>query len=411
MRRSVTETDTDATVSRIGMEKKKLLFVINSLGCGGAEKSLISLLNLIDYSRYDVYLQMFREEGMFRPLLPAQVNVLPPLPYIAFCNHQSGFSLRYAVRRAYVSVGMRMEKRFRGNRYHDAQKYWKFASGAFKTAAKTYDAAVAWGQGNPTHYVASKVVSRKKIAVINADYRAVGHNPDFDRTYYGRYDAIAAVSERLRDSVEKVFPEYRDRIVVLWDIRNQALIEKMADMPVADACRPESGFVLTTVGRMVALKGYDLAVGAAAVLKSHGRQFRWYFVGGGPELERIRRDIHEKGLDGTVIPVGARDNPYPFMRIADIYVQTSRNEGFCLTLAEARILRVPSVSTDFDVVYGQLRDGENGLIVGMTPEAIAAGIERLADDADLYRSVKEALSREHVGNEEEINTFYGLIDG
>lgn len=389
-------------------EKKKVLFVIMSLDCGGAEKSLVSLLSLFDFDKYDVSLQMFRDSGMFRSLLPDKVKVLPPFEYAEFCR-KGGFRPRYMIRRAYVAAGIRWNKLTHKNKYHSAQVYWKYAGGAYPAAADPYDVAIAWGQGNPTHYVASKVHAGVKLAIINIDYRAAGYNPDFDRPYYQAIDHIAGVSGRLYDSLVNVFPDMKEKLIVLWDIRNQSLIERMADLPESDFVRAEDGFTLTTVGRMTRQKGYDIAVGAAAILKRHGRRFRWYLVGDGTEHPAIREQIEREGLADCVIDVGARPNPYPFVKGADIYVQTSRFEGFCLTLAEARILGVPPVSTCFDVVYDQLRSGENGLIADMTPEAVAAGIERLMDDPALYASVRDTLRREHIGNEDEILKLYRLM--
>jgi glycosyltransferase involved in cell wall biosynthesis len=97
------------------------------------------------------------------------------------------------------------------------------------------------------------------------------------------------------------------------------------------------------------------------------------------------------------------------MKAADIYVQTSRFEGYCLTLAEARILNVPCVTTAFDVVYDQMIDGENGLVVDMNAPAVAGGIERLMNDADLYAHIKDYQMREKKGNIEEIQKFYRLV--
>ena len=57
--------------------KKKILFVINSLNCGGAEKALISLLETMDYSKFDVDLLLFKQEGIFMSKIPVQVNLLP----------------------------------------------------------------------------------------------------------------------------------------------------------------------------------------------------------------------------------------------------------------------------------------------------------------------------------------------
>lgn len=391
------------------MSKKKILFVINSLGCGGAEKSLVSLLSLFDLSKYEVDLQMFNPSGMFIPLLPREVHVLPELPYITFCR-EGGKNLRFLATRLCTSIGLRLNTKCNGKPLHDAQAFWRFASYAFDVQRSCYDAAIAWGQGNPTHYVAEKVTARKKIAVVNADYEAVGHNKWFDYPYYEKYDHIAAVSDALCEIIEKVYPDLADRMVTLYDIRNQTIIEKMAaegDPYIRTPGTP----VMVTVGRMVSQKGYDLAVATGKVLMERGVRFHWYLIGDGPERENIQKAVSEYGIEDCMFLVGAKENPYPYMKHADIYVQTSRFEGFCLTLCEARCLNTPPVSTNFDVVYDQIRDGENGLIVEMLPEAIAEGIEKLLCDDVLRQSIIETLKQEKIGNEHEIEKLYRLIGG
>lgn len=391
------------------MNKKKILFVINSLGCGGAEKSLVSLLPLFDFSKYDVELQMINPGGMFISHLPEEVHVLPELPYVAFCR-RGGYNPRFLATRICTSVGLRINPKYKGKSLHNAQLYWKFAGQAFETQNTRYDAAIAWGQGNPTHYVAEKVIAGKKIAVINAAYEAVGHNKWFDYPYYEKYDFIASVSDSLREIMEQVYPGLRDRMVTLYDIRNQRLMEEMAS--AGDPYEKSHDVpVLVTVGRMVTQKGYDLAVAACRILKERKYSFRWYLVGDGPERERIQKEICQYHIEDCMIMVGAKENPYPYMKNADIYVQTSRFEGFCLTLCEARGLNTPPVSTNFEVVYDQIRDGENGLIVEMTPDAIADGIERLLTDKVLRQSITEVLKHERIGNEDEIEKLYALIEG
>lgn len=391
------------------MSRKKILFVINSLNCGGAERSLVSLLSLLDYSRYEVHLQMFSRSGMFLKLLPEEVRLLPELTYQEFCRTHRG-PLRWHLARLRTSVGLRLKPKCGGLSLHTSQLFWKYSGPSFEPLKTAYDVAIAWGQGNPTHFVAEKVSAKRKVAVANSDLERGGYNKFFDRKYYEQYDCIAAVSDKLRPILAKTYPSLHDRIVTLYDIRNQSLIAKMAE-EYEPYTREEGIPVLVTVGRIAQAKGYDLAVEAGALLKERGTVFRWYLVGDGPERARIRKMIEDKGLSNSMFSVGAKENPYPYIKYADVYVQTSRFEGYCLTLSEARGLHTPPVSTDFNVVHDQLRHGENGLIVDMAPEAIADGIETLLRDEALRESIRQTLSRERVGNEEEIETFYRLVEG
>lgn len=161
---------------------------------------------------------------------------------------------------------------------------------------------------------------------------------------------------------------------------------------------------------MTSQKGYDLAVMAAKILRDSGLNFKWYFVGDGNDRAVIEKDIAEYGLEKHVILTGAKDNPYVYMKNADIYVQTSRFEGYCLALCEARILDKPIVTTDFDVVGDQIVNEQNGLIVSMTGQAIADGIRRLVDDEALRSRLIENLKHEKKGNTEEIEKLYALLE-
>ena len=123
----------------------------------------------------------------------------------------------------------------------------------------------------------------------------------------------------------------------------------------------------------------------------------------------IEADIAAYGIADCFTLLGAKPNPYPYMKSADIYVQTSRFEGYCLTLAEARMLNVPCVTTEFDVVYAQMINGENGLVVPMTPESVAEAITRLSTNPALYQHIQSYLKHEKKGNVEEIKKFYELV--
>ena len=390
------------------MNKRHVLFVINSLGIGGAEKSLTSLLNTMDYEKYDVDLLMFHPGGSFIKLIPEQVHVLPQLDFLR-SNKSIARAIvqpKYLVARILASIGLRIN-RLKCN-LHPAQSYWKYAGWAFNKITKVYDIAIAWGQGNPTHYVAERVHARKKIAFVNADYKANGHNQSFDKPFYIQYNSIVCVSEKLTENMLMVFPDMANKILTIYDINNAKIIEKMAS-EYNPYKYEDSELILATVGRLVPLKGFDLAIAAAEILMKKKIDFKWFIIGDGPLRSELQNSIQSTGLKNKVILVGAKDNPYGYMKNCNIYVQTSRFEGYCLTLAEARILNKPVISTNFEVVHNQIRDGVNGLIVDMTGSAIAEGIIRLYRDKTLMSCIIDCLAKEKKGNIEEIEKLYAIM--
>ena len=122
-----------------------------------------------------------------------------------------------------------------------------------------------------------------------------------------------------------------------------------------------SGVRILTIGRHVYLKGYDMAIDAAKLLKEEGINFRWYSIGEGILTSELKQKVKEYGLSENFIFLGTFTNPYPFIKECDIYCQPSRFEGFGMAIAEAKILNKPSVVTKFDVAYDQINNNKNGL--------------------------------------------------
>lgn len=398
--------------------KKKLLFVIESLVCAGAEKSLATLLNLIDYSRYDVDLQLFAYGGEFEALLPPEVNLLPPLKYFSFtydslistCKH-----CHTADERKMLFSRLRYSLSLRTGNYTHPQKavlFWKHTHHCFDIAKKQYDIAIAYAQGTPTFYVAECVHATKKYAWINAIYRPTARCRDYISAHYQCFDSIVCVSDAAQSTFNEVFPEYAHKSTVIYDINDGRFISRMAEMSEDVLTDMNTNALkILTVGRLAPQKGYDIALDACRLLNERGINFKWYVLGRGALESDIKARIAENHLEDTFILLGTRANPYPYYKQADIYVQTSRFEGFGLAIAEARMLNTPVVTTCFDAVDAQMIDGENGLVVDMSPEAVADGIERLIQDKALYEHIREYQSRERKGNEEEIKKFYQLIEG
>ncbi len=395
------------------MGKKKILFMINSMGLGGAEKSLLSLLSLLNYDKYDVDLQMISFGGMFESLLPKEVNVLPLLDYVAFCKlplkkQILSLNFKFLFARIKTMLSLRKNKKH-GRPLHDTQAYWQGCKNAFGRHPCSYDVAIAWGQGTPTHYVATKVSAERKYSWINADYESAGHNRDFDRDFYAVFDRNICVSNELAKLFEAVFPEYAEKTDVILDIQNSKLIQKMSEEPIT---LPKTAEVtIVTVGRYVEPKNYPLAIDTAYELKKRGLDFVWYAVGEGAERPNLEEKIKERGLEENFILLGAKSNPYPYIKASDVYVQTSSFEGYCLTLAEARMLNKPCAATKFDVVFEQMVQRKNGIVVEMKPEAVAGAITELIENDKLRKHIIDYLKNEKKGNEEELEKVEALLDG
>ncbi|PYZ96958.1 glycosyl transferase [Alteribacter lacisalsi] len=395
---------------------KKILFAIDSLNCAGAEKSLVTLLGLLDYQKYSVDLMLFGHGGELEELVPPEVNILPRTRYTAF----NEYSLKKAVKKSihehhFTALRSRIaySVRLRTGNYKNAQKariFWQISSRAFEQNVKDYDVAISYAQGVPTFYVAEKVKAKRKFAWVNVSYRLDEKEQEYQKQYYDMYDRIVAVSESTKEVFLETFPDYVKKMSVIYDINNPEFITRMAKIETSYE-DDFDGLRILTIGRLANQKGYDIALDACRKLKETGLHFRWYALGKGPLEQEIEKKIQKYGLTEHFILLGVKSNPYPYIANADLYVQTSRFEGFGLAIAEARMLNVPVVTTEFDAVYNQMVQGKNGLVTGINGIDVAKGIEELLLDRELYKQIKKYLKSEKKGNPEEFNKFYQLIEG
>lgn len=393
--------------------KKRVLFVIDSLHSGGAEKSLISLLWVFNHKQYDIDLFMFSPNGLYKSLLPGEVVVLD-VPN-SLQKLQQGFN-NLLMNRNYKTLYVRLRKAialrnpFLKNKMHTAQISWEWLSKGIENMDVNYDIAIAYSQGVPTYYVAEKVNAKKKLCWINTDYRLASFNKEYDRKYYEQYHHICAVSNYACDIFTKEMPIAKEKTSVVQDIISPAFIQSMANQQHEPIFKNYQGLRILTIGRLVEVKGYDMAIDACSMLKRKGFEFKWYAIGEGPLKRELADKIKRLGLEDTFILLGTYQHPYAFIKKSDIYVQPSRYEGYGMAVAEARTLNIPVVATRFDAVFNQLTDGENGLVVDMNAEAIYNGINRLILEKDLRKQIVNALKNEKKGNVEQIEKLYALLE-
>lgn len=377
--------------------KKKLLFVIDSLVCGGAEKSLVSLLPLLNREKYEVHLWILHRGEVFESLLSDNV-IIEPEPFYNVYER-----VKFRIAHICYSILFRL-KSVLGKSEHTAETFWKCVGNVYKVPSETYDIAIAYQQGVPTYMVSTKINAHKKIAWINADIFAAGYDACYNATFYDQFDILVPVSMNLESVLRERYPQYSDKFHCIYDILNPDLIKRQSQMSVDDFDFSHQHPLIVTTGRLAIAKNHRLAVEAAKKIHERGVDFVWLFIGDGEERQNIDSLIKKYNLQKYVILIGERTNPYPYMARCDVYVQTSTFEGFGLTIAEAKILGKPVVSTNFDVVYDQIKHEHNGLIAEMTPESVADNILRLLNDTDLRNSIIANV------NEEKNTTFMTEVE-
>ncbi|MCW9130893.1 glycosyltransferase [Bacillus paramycoides] len=391
--------------------KKNILFVINNLNCGGAEKALISLLETINYSMYNVDLFLFKHEGLFFRKIPQQVNLLEePFEYQYFDMSMKKAIIRciqkgridIALSRVCAGYIFKSEK----NRARCEQRVWKYISKSVKRINKKYDIAIGYLEKNPIYFCIDKVNAKKKIGFIHNDYDELGMDPNIDMEYFSKLVNIVTVSEECANVLKQRFPMYKKKVKVMHNIVSPNIINKMS-LEKIDMKHKEIKIV--SVGRLNYQKGFEMAIEACKELVDNGYKITWYVVGEGEERALLESVIEENNLQGTFILLGIKENPYPYIREANIYVQPSRFEGKSIAIDEAKILHKPIVVTNFSTAKDQIKNEENGIIVEMNPFAISEGIKKLIDNEELRNKLTSNLSKENLGTESEIEKLYTLF--
>lgn len=399
------------------MEKKiNILFVIESLACAGAEKSLLTLLSLIDYSKYSVDLQLFSHTGELQSLVPQEVNILPLPEYLEFTSLPLKSAFFKGVREKktkYLLSRLKFSYILRRNGTDNvlrARLFWEINSSCINSLEKEYDIAIAYAQGTPTFFVADKVRSKKKFAWINTNYNLKGIEREYQREKYRKFNKIILVSEVAKNVFWDVYQEAQKKIEVIYDIIDPKMMLKLAENGKKLEKDNEKTINLLTIGRFSGGKGYDIALEACRILNEKGLNFKWYVLGRGPLEKEIKNKIEELGLEKKFILLGVTPNPYGYIKSSDIYVQTSKHEGFGLAIAEARILNIPVVTTEFNSVYNQMVQRKNGIVTPMSGEGVANGILELIENKQLRNEIIEYLKNEKKGNLEEYDKFLKLLN-
>ncbi|TDL31814.1 glycosyltransferase [Jeotgalibacillus sp. S-D1] len=389
--------------------KEQLLFVIDSLNIGGAEKSLVALLNMIDSSKYDVDLLLFKKGGELDKYLPHYINLLPQPEYFMYLNQRNAINKHFLLYKIKTSIALRINN-FNNKPIHSEQVVYRSIQNILPTLEKKYDAAIAYSQGMPTYFVSNKVKANKKLAWINTDYINTLYHKEIDYQSYKNIDSIITVSNYTKESVSNTNEEYKGKVELILDIINPSTIIEMAKEDGGSEI-DRSVIKLLTVGRLEKVKAYDKAIKAAKLLKDSNFKFKWYVIGDGAEKQNLEQMINQHDLDEEFILLGKKENPYPYIKACDIYIQTSAKEGFGLTVMEAKILKKAIVCTDFPTAKEIINHEIDGLIVEHDIKSIYQGIRRYLKNDVFKKSIENALERSKpYSSINQITKFYNLIE-
>ena len=384
---------------------KHILIFSHGLELGGAERALIGLLHALDYDRVQVDLFLMRHSGELMDQLPPQVNLLREKPQYA----SLAVPFSTVLKRGQLGVGLgrflgklaagRAERRLGITRdsavgLEYSHKYTRMFMPP--VGEREYDLAVSFL--TPHYFVAEKVRARKKIAWIHTDYTKIAIDRESELAMWSCYDHIASISDTVSDCFCRVFPELREKLVLIENILPSALIRQSAQGS-CPADFPKDGSIrLLSIGRYCEAKNFDNVPFICRRIRELGLDVKWYLIGFGGDEELIRQRIAEAGMEGYVLMLGKREDPYPYIAHCDLYVQPSRYEGNSVTVHEAQVLAKPVVITRYPTSASQLRDGFDGVVVPMDNDGCAMGIAKLLGDPQKRNELMENCRRGDYAN-------------
>ena len=399
--------------------KPRIFINIHYLEIGGAETSLIGLLQALAPKHVEINLFLNDHRGEMITYIPNWINVLPPCKAYTMIERP----IKEVIKAGYIHIAfarlwakMRFWLYVRKKRPIDGGAIFGYV-GKYVTPLLPslehlgeYDLAISFA--TPHNIVLDKVLAKKKICWIHTDYTNIDVNTSLELSIWSGYDHIVSISKEVTNNFCQTFPTLHRKIIEIENILSPKFIRQQADSEQhpLDMPKVENGYTLLTIGRYCAAKKLEEIPAICRMLIEKGLSVKWYIIGYGGNEEYIRRAIAEEGMGKNVILLGKRTNPYPYIKACDWYIQPSRYEGKSVVVREAQILGKPVIITDYPTSASQLQNGIDGIIVPMNVDKCAEAMVMALTDERQNKSIVEHLTTHDYGNEAEVEKIYSLIN-
>ena len=376
-------------------QKLRILFIIPSLEEGGAERVLVNLLKKFDFDRYEVDLCVVEKRRIYFGEIPAQVKVFTLFSNELTCKVFNGLHVRYNFNFTY---------RWLAN--------WKI-SGHYDIGISFLDS----GFTDILFFLKSKI--SRKISWVHSSYQTYRN---FEKFYTGAYkkrvikhrysklDTIVFVSNDSKMEFEGIFGHFPS-MKVIYNMIDASGVRDKAEAPVSEPFDPNVTNIIA-LGVLLPVKGYDKLIRAARLLKDDGIRFRIRILGNGDLENELRTLVKDLDLENEVILSGFINNPFPYLKLSDIFVMTSVSEGLPTALCEAMILGLPAVVTDCSGCRELVGSGQYGMMVKQSAVSIYRGLkEMIAMPEKQAYFRKKSLERAEVFNDDAIlEQVYELLE-
>ncbi|MBT9653280.1 glycosyltransferase [Ruminococcus sp. MCC718] len=389
------------------MKKQILVIFTGAMELGGIERSLLGLLDAFDYNKYNVDLFLYGHHGPLMSLINENVNILPEVKELAYLRESFKVKLK---NKCFYSAVLRLKDELI-SKFHMVNNDTTWAKVMRRCAPKLqkhYDIALSFFR--PFDFIVEKVDADIKVGWIHTDYTNAGEILEVLEKDYARMDYIAAVSDQCAETFNSIFPNLKNRVITIENVLSRDYINKEANRyDVSDEMLLDGSIKLLTVGRFSYPKKMEEIPEICRRIRESGLNVKWYLIGFGKEEQLIRQKIREENMEKYVVILGKKENPYPYIKACDIYLQPSRYEGKAVTVREAQILNKPVIITNYATSNSQLQDGIDGVIVPKDIAGCSKGIIQVVNDKRLQQRLIENTKIVDYTNSLEVEKIYCLM--
>ena len=386
----------------------KILFVMYNMEIGGTRRSLLNLLEKMVKAGVQCDLLLFSPYGDFMNQIPHGVRVLHGdiLMQSIYATKQTlkKYAPSYLV--LMKAVQKILKKVFGEKRFYD-HVMRGYAKRHFKN--NDYDAVIAFQEGDCVKF-ATYVPSPCRLAWIHNDYGNLQGEQRGTPAIFSKLDSILFVAEGTRRTFVEAYPQFADKMRVIPNILPQDRIRESASDDDAERIFTDPNRIhIVSVGRVARQKAFERIPEVLDGLGTLSQRIEWSVIGDGPDLPRLREELETKGLQDCVRFIGARNNPFPLVRQADLYVLTSLYESQPMVVMEALTLGVPVLSTDFASVRELLGNKPFGVICENSVAGVTDSLRRLLESPKEIQSMQQSAKEYEYDNDAIIFAIVGLI--
>lgn len=398
----------------------RILIVSHWMEIGGAERSLLGLLDSINYDEYEVDLFLCSHRGEFMKLINKNVNLLPedkkaadiavPIANVIKNKNFDIFIGRFIGK--FMSKIYQIKNKPKKSCIVPIENSNKFTYKFIKdiNPQVTYDLAISFLE--PHYLVANKVNAKRKVAWMHTDYSAIDLDVKEGYKVWGSYDNIVSISDDCTKGFLSKFPKLANKVILIENIISKDFIieqSKLMDVSKEMPKKDKKTINILSIGRFCEAKNFQSIPLIARKLLDNGLPIKWYIIGFGGQENLIRTKISKYNVEKEVIILGKKENPYPYITRCDIYIQPSIYEGKSVCVREAQILNKPVIITNYPTAHSQIKHAYDGFIVPLEIDKCIQQIEEILMNEECKKDVIQNLSINDYTNKQEVQKIYELI--